>query len=445
MRIVTAPGRAARRPANSAPRSASDVRTTVVPTQANKVPPMHLLVLPSWYPTPHEPIPGSFFRDQALAVSNLGPRVGVIAPEVVGLRAFLRRKDAKTAICREDDDGVATSRKTNVALLPKFSRRNAWFWMHAGRKLFDDYVRRAGSPDLIHAHGVFYGGILAHWIRERHGIPYVVTEHNSIFAEGRVRRWMAKKANRAFAAASARLVVSPHLGSTMTAQFPNAFCPWQSIPNTLDALYEKPLDDKPAKDRLDFTFLCVGALRQLKGQELLIAAFARQFRDDRNVALRLVGDGPMAASYRQTTEECGVSDKVTFVGPLGREAVRQEMLSADAVILPTYYDTFGVVVIEALACGTPVIATRGSGPESIVDASNGLLVPPGDIEALAKALSEMRATCGQYDPMALREACLARYSQAAVAHQLAAVYDAILRGRHADGPNRSDPSSNGGN
>lgn len=387
----------------------------------------HVLIVPSWYPSTRRPSDGLFFRDQALALRKRGFRVGVIAPEVVGLRAFLRRPESGLGIHRDDDAGVPTHRKAAVPILPRFSRRNAWFWMAAGRRLFDDYVEQAGMPDLIHAHCALYGGLLAHRLHQRHGLPFVVTEHSSAFARGRPRRWMSKAAGEAFAAASARLVVSPALGILLTTQFTDRFCPWQCVPNILDADFQRPIDDKPDRTAAQVTFLCVGTLRAIKAQDVLIAAFARRFAGDGSAQLRLAGTGAKEAEFRHLAASLGIADQVDFLGHLDRQSVRREMLAADALVLPSYYDTFGVVTIEALACGTPVIATTGSGPESVINRSNGFLVPPGDVDALAHALGQMREARETFQAETLHNDCLERFGSDAVVDQLAAIYAGVLQ------------------
>lgn len=386
---------------------------------------LHVLLLPSWYPSSLSPHSGPFFREQALALRDAGMKVGVIAPEIVGLRAFVKAGRPTTAIVREDDSGIPTYRKLAVPLLPQFSRRNAWFWLRAGRALFAAYVRDHGLPDLIHAHSAVYAGLLANEIGRRHDLPYVITEHLSTFAEGRLRRWLRRPVSRAFGSAAARLVVSPQLGVTLTAHFGDAFCPWQTVPNTLDLRFEQPLDDKPPRNPGLFQFLCIGRFRTLKAQDLLIAAFARAFQGDPSVRLRLAGSGLMQPSCRALANELGVAERVDFLGDLDRDSVRRELLAADALAIPSYYETFGVVVIEALACGKPVIATRCGGPEGLIDDTNGLTVPPGDPGLLADALTRMRQQYDSYDPVILRRDCLVRYSRRAVAGQLREKYDSI--------------------
>ncbi len=387
---------------------------------------LHILLTPSWYPSEQFRLSGTFFRDQAEALRETGMRVGVIAPLVMGGRAWLRSGRPSLGIDRGRENGVTVYRKITVPALPRFSRRNMWFWVRAGRALYDDYVRDHGVPDLIHAHSALYGGFLARTLNARRGVPYVITEHHTAFARGRLRKWQRRGAARAFAHAAARIAVSPQLGALLTAQFGDAFCPWHAVPNTLNGCFEDPGDRLPRSDGSGFTFLTVAQFHQKKAQHILIRAFAEASRDDAKLRLQIVGAGARLGPCRDLADELGVGDRIEFTGPLPPAEVRRAMLAADAFVLPSYCETFGVVVIEALACGLPVIATSSGGPESIIDRTNGLVVPPGDVASLSAALIEMRHSIGRYDPDELRRNCLGMYGQAAVARQLTNILHAAL-------------------
>jgi glycosyltransferase involved in cell wall biosynthesis len=95
-------------------------------------------------------------------------------------------------------------------------------------------------------------------------------------------------------------------------------------------------------------------------------------------------------------------------------------------VLSSIYETFGVVVVEALAAGRPVIATRCGGPECIIGEEDGLLVLPGDVNALADAMIKMRANIRKYKPDGLRARCRARFGENAVIKQLKSVYSGVL-------------------
>ncbi len=389
----------------------------------------HVLVLPSWYPSPDAPRHGTFFRDQAHALHDAGYRVGVVAPAVAGLTKRRRMNRPGLRTTRDLDGAIATYRRVGLPLLPNYPQRNARAWLRTGRALFDAYVRDCGMPDLIHAHSALYAGVLAHRLKRRYGVPYAVTEHHTAFVRGRLRRWTQSWVKEAFAMADARLVVSPQLGAVLTAQFSDSFCPWQVVPNILDSLFEQPIDQKPTRHSDQISFLCVANFQLKKAQHLLISAFAHRFGGDTSVRLRFGGRGAKEPDCRSLARDLGVADQVKFLGQLDRASVRREMLAADVFVLPSFTETFGVVVIEALACGTPVIATRCGGPESIVDDRSGVLVLPGDVGALAEALDWMRRERGRFDPQVLHERCVGRYSRAAVAGQISSVYDSILASR----------------
>jgi glycosyltransferase involved in cell wall biosynthesis len=157
------------------------------------------------------------------------------------------------------------------------------------------------------------------------------------------------------------------------------------LPNVLDLLFESPLPVR--KDRGgEFVFVNVASLDHKKGLDILIRAFAKAFRGRSSVRLYLCGDGPLAVQLKALAAELGVGETVVFRGRLAKAEVVKILDGADFFVLPSRMETFGVVVIEALARGVPVIATRSGGPEYIVEESTGLLVEPEDEGQLVGAL-----------------------------------------------------------
>ncbi|MEP1030801.1 MAG: glycosyltransferase, partial [Alphaproteobacteria bacterium] len=105
---------------------------------------------------------------------------------------------------------------------------------------------------------------------------------------------------------------------------------------------------------------------------------------------------------------------------------RRAMAAADAVVLPSFVETFGVVVIEALSQGAPVVATICGGPEGILTPDSGILVPPGDDPAMARALRDMHGRAASFDRAKLRRDCLETYGHKAVVRQLESIYARVL-------------------
>jgi glycosyltransferase involved in cell wall biosynthesis len=112
---------------------------------------------------------------------------------------------------------------------------------------------------------------------------------------------------------------------------------------------------------------------------------------------------------------------------LNREQVRDAMLICNAFVLPSLYETFGIVLIEALSCGKPVIATRCGGPEWILNEQNGFLVTKGDESYLANAMQRMVKNYHLFCPKLIREDCVGRFSEHVVVAQLERTYASVLK------------------
>jgi len=395
---------------------------------------LHVCIVPSWYPTPHQPLSGVFFREQAHALARAGFRVGVVAPDFRAARhAKAYCADGPRGIRITDDAGLPTYQDFHLNL-PLADALNGSRWVRSGLALFARYVAEHGTPDLMHAHGAVMGGVCAAAIRTRWGVPFVLTGHSSAYARGALDPREIELARAASAAASARIVVSPALGRSVDAALGEAAGPWLWVPNMVDTrFFALPLAERPAPrphaPERAFTFLCIGGLHPAKGHADLIDAFAAALRDDSGTRLRLGGEGPQRAALESRIAALGMEQHVELLGALAREQVAQELLAADAFVLPSRIETFGVVLAEALACGLPVVATRSGGPQSIVTDADGLLVPVGDVGALAAALRTMRGHASDYDSADIRARTLARFGEEAVVSQLAAIYADVLSDR----------------
>ena len=149
------------------------------------------------------------------------------------------------------------------------------------------------------------------------------------------------------------------------------------------------LDDQPR-------LLYVGRLAPIKGLETLLDAMARLRAAGTRVHLSIVGgdaDEPLnghEGSLRARLDRLDLGDAVTFVGAQPQERLRAWYVAADATVLPSHYESFGMVAMEAMACGIPVVASRVGGLQTTVrDGVTGLLVPDHDPAALAAALERL--------------------------------------------------------
>jgi glycosyltransferase involved in cell wall biosynthesis len=361
-----------------------------------------------------------------MAVQRAGLQVGVLAPSLTSVRPLLRGGWPRSGARTELDDQVPTLRIYQPGWLPPAPALHESLLIRSSLAAFEGYVRSRGRPDLIHAHSLLHGGRVARAILEEFGVPYVLTEHSSAFGTRSIGRRTAREAVGAASKASRCLAVSDALGRTMS-EIPGMRCDWLTVPNVLDARFPvSPLERQGNRLPQVFRFKALGALRPIKGFDILIRAFAQAFVHHPPVSIEIGGEGPERESLARLAVDLGVGEQVLFSGPLVRSEVPEWMSAGDAFVVSSRLETFGVVVIEALAMGLPVVATRCGGPEFIVGSDDGVLVPPDDPAALAEALARVRKDHANYDPEALRERCVQRFGEEAVVKQLLEIYREVL-------------------
>lgn len=182
--------------------------------------------------------------------------------------------------------------------------------------------------------------------------------------------------------------------------------------------------------------LNVGQLEPRKGQHLLLQAVSDLRSRGMAVALTIVGGGSQRAALELQARQLGLADSVRFTGPLSAQQVRDCYAQADLFCLPSLAEGIPIVLMEAMAAGLPVIASAIDGiPELVIDEVNGLLVPAGDVQALAGALGRLatsvplRQSLGAAAPRRVREA----FDGAVAAQRLEGIFREIQQRPEAAG------------
>ncbi len=266
---------------------------------------------------------------------------------------------------------------------------------------------RAERPHLVHTHTSKAGvlGRLAAWWA---GVPLILhTPHGHVFYGhfGRLRSWLFLQIERRLARGTARLIAltdaerRDHLDRGVgradrfavipsgidLARFRRARRQGKAIPTWFDC----PPDA--------FVVGSVGWLTEIKGHRFLVAAVARLKPEFPQLHLVIVGSGDQREALTRLAADTGVAAAVHLVGH--RDQIEQCLAGFDCFVLPSLNEGMGRALVEAMAAGLPVIASRVGGiPALIHDGANGLLVPPGDAQALARALRRV-----VQDPVGARE------------------------------------------
>ncbi len=394
--------------------------------------PYKLFIIPSWYP----PRGGAFFREHSRALADAGLRVHVLAAIETGIRdrPWTYLKPGKQACLRAE--GRMTEHRRiarRIPLSPQISQRS---WVNTVLSLYEEDSRKYGHPDLVQAHSSMWGGLAAAMIREKHGTPYVVTEHRGRFTgqagSGHlVLPWHLPLLQKAFSKAAHIVTVSRAVGRGIVDLYPAASGKMSVIPNMTDtSFFGLPADAatgyKKGETGTPFRFICVASLEELKGVQILTEALAiLRSRGYGGSSLLIAGDGPLRGELERRCREKSLP--VRFAGQLDREALRQRLHESDALILPSLFEAFGIVLIEAMACGLPVVATRSGGPGEIVQADSGLLTPPGDATAMADAMEQMIKEHSGFDRTKIAEKAKEKYSPHVISAQYVRLYQKLLR------------------
>ena len=167
-----------------------------------------------------------------------------------------------------------------------------------------------------------------------------------------------------------------------------------------------------------------------KGIDILIKAWAKVASKHLQARLIVGGGGKALEKVVEWTKEYNVTESVEFLGALERPQVVEQMQLCDCFVLPSRYETFGVVYIEAMACGKPVIAVANGGPDDFVHEFNGVLIQPEQEEELVHAMEKVITTIGQkdspYQPDRIVAFVEEKFSYQAIAKQLEEVYQKVL-------------------
>lgn len=384
---------------------------------------MHILILPSWYPSNPEDLNGSFVREQIEAFDKTAHKISVIHPCLKSLRAP-SKIIFKPHIQNEIDNDINTYRYHWTNWFPLIPNLQQFLFVKLGLVLIKKYIKKNGKPDIIHAHAAFNGGLLALNIFNKYNIPYVITEHSTDFKLN-ANPTKLRKAKNIYLNAKLCFAVSRSLKATLDSITSiNWIVHHNSIGNQFTTPYLNKIDANPKKL---FTYLTISILEPRKNIELIIESFSLAHQGDNNFRLIVGGDGPSLTHLRKLAKKLDVYNQVLFLGCLSRQQVLEHMRQCNVFVLGSNYETFGVVLIEAASQGKPVISTRCGGTEDIVNENTGILVPKNNVDAMAKAMRKMSEAIERFDSLKIREYCLNNFSNEALGIKLLEKYKHIIK------------------
>jgi D-inositol-3-phosphate glycosyltransferase len=383
-----------------------------------------------------------YVRELARELAARGARVDI----------FTRQERAETPTLTVLEPGVCLialpcgpfGNVEKISLLPHLPSFAAAVdaWAHENRRTYD----------LIHAH-YWLSGVVGDALRCRWDVPLLMTFHTLAQAKNSVARSASENEaaqrvvteRRLMHSVDAVLAFNPQEKAEMTWYYraePGKVC---VVPAGVDTALFRPGDRTEARRLLDVpqddpVILFVGRIDPIKGIDVLVDALCGLRREMWLTApprLLLVGGGEDEPAFDALISRAAARnllDRITFAGSISHNDLPTYYHAADVVAVPSFYESFGLVAVEAMACGTPVVASRAGGLAFTVDdGQTGYLVPHNDPDALAERMyrvltdAPLRACLGARATVAAQ-----RFAWPVIASRVVHIYDQLIRGFRLD-------------
>ena len=383
---------------------------------------MHILLICSTYPEHNDARKGIFFRDQARALKAAGHQVGVIAAKGINPKDFLLKRNIDSVISLDDGIPIYRSIRLPIPIRNTDSFLHIWSMTTPVVWLFKKYINNEGLPDILHAQNFFYAGLAGIRIKGMSKLPLVLTEHSSAFSRDALNEKRKQLFRGKIGVVDRCVAVSSALAKKLTELVPDLSV--EVIGNMVDTDYFKPL---PSRLKEGFVFLIAARLDDNKRVGDAIRALAIVLSTDINAQLWICGQGAEEKKLHALAADLNIAGQITFLGSASRDGLRDYYSRADVVISTSQLETFGLTLLEAMACGKPVISTRSGGPEDFITPQVGLLVDVGDINALSVAMKEVYLRINEFDPYLISEYAFSHYSSAQIVSRLVEIYQEIMQ------------------
>ena len=392
---------------------------------------MNIFCIPSWYPSESHPIYGIFIREEFELMAQYYPDINY------GVSFWGQGDDPSLLWAGRP----LSSLKKLLKPLEKNARQHTknlveyknpvYIWT---RKLFKGNLRNVfrsnhenllqfehdfGKIDLIHAHASYPGAMMASCLSNKYGIPYILTSHMSPFPfreflkSGRLVSWLDRPVQQA-----KKVIVPSRWAEQGVKKFGIENTTVIPVIRDLETFTPADYSSNPVP-----VILAVGRLVPQKGFDLLIEAAADIKQD---FIVTIVGEGEQRQKLSKMINKYDLQEKVFLEGEKSRSEVIRRMQSCDFFVLSSRHETFGNVVVEAAACGKPVVVTKCGGPSDIISDRIGIEVEKESVIALKNGIEKMLSIYASYSSKKVREDIIARFDPKVIAKKLRNVYEEVI-------------------
>ena len=381
---------------------------------------MFVVFITRGYPSKNHLQNGIFEAIQAHALKKLGHKVIII-----GVNCYSIKNYDILGSHHRIEDGIEIFEDYSLAI-PSHNRM-PFVWQSKIlskkiRKYLNLIIKEHGKPDVIHSHYLLMTSAVSRIIPE-YNIPLVCTEHWSRINSNLLPQSTLEDGKRAYDKVDRILAVSNQTSKSILEKF-------DKKSNVVYNMVHDTYFDSKKKCYLnnEFTFISIGTMsNNRKGFDILLKAFAKFLASGENGILNIIGQGVLLNQYKELAKKLGINDKVEFIPEMNREELSDYISHSHVVVMSSRIETFGVVLIEGMAKGKPVIATRCGGPEDFITSEMGILVPTEDIDELCNAMIRMKKSYSEYNQEKIKNLCYDNYSQKRIAEKIIDVYSSAIQ------------------
>lgn len=366
---------------------------------------MKVLIIPSWYPSPTYPNNGSFFKEQALALSHAGAEVSVLVIEIPYRKtkkdfSYFKKHKYK-------EEGLEIIRYVfPFPFLHRLPKLYYLFLKLIGEKIYKkEFLKR--DYKIIQAHSFFIGGYLGVCLKEDFGCHCVITEHSSKILRN-VLNYQEKKILKKCVEVCDHFICVSHNLKDHVEKTIGETGKIEVFPNMVS-----PLFDLGKKDFSIFRFVSVGNLIPGKRMDLLVEAFAKAFSQDEKVKLQIIGEGEEKDKLKNMILSYNRTNQIQLCGLMEREQVSEILSQSHVMALVSERETFGIAYIEALASGDVIIGANNGGANDIICKENGIVVRKLAASEVAVALRYVYEHYKMYNSSEISMECKKKYGEKA--------------------------------
>jgi len=383
-----------------------------------------VLWLTSWYPNDLDKWNGDFIQRQAHAAAlycNLtvihveADSQGLLQEPIIKQTSTIGNLTEKLLLFKPLRSKIAGK----VLNLQRYTRHF--------KAQVENYIEETGPPDVVHVHVAMKAGMIALWIKKKYRIPYIVTEHWTIFqnnSEGAYadRSPVFKKFTRdIFKNAALVLPVSENLGEMISRSVIPV--PYKRVYNVVDTehfRYDGFREERP------FTFIHVSSLNDQKNPDAIIDSFVSFHRTYPRSRLIMVGE-VQGDLFQNIMQQNLSANAIQFTGLVPYEEVAHLMRNSDAFVLFSRYENMPCVVLEALCSGLPVITSDVGGLKEVINEENGILVKNYATNALTEAMIKLYISYLQFNRQKISSDARSRFSYEMIGKEINDAYEEVLK------------------